>query len=391
MRILIVYDCLYPFTVGGGERWLRAVGERLAAEGHDVSYLTLRQWDRGTVPDVPGMQVIAAGPRLELYAEGQRRVLPPLVFGAGVLWHLLCHGRRYDVVHAASFPYFSLLAAALTRPLHRFALTVDWWEVWTLEYWSEYIGRAGGRAGHLVQRLCARLPQRAIVFSRLHAERLRAEGLRGPIEVLSGMHAPPAAPPPALPEAAGAPPGEVVFAGRHIPEKRVPALVAALVEARRALPGLRGVIFGDGPDRPEVLRLIAAAEAKDWLRAPGFVSAGEIGAALRGALCMVLASSREGYGLIVVEASAAGVPSVVVAAPDNAAVELVEDGVNGTIAVSASAEDLAGAIMRVAEAGPALRASTARWFAANARRLSLEGSLATVVATYATGRPRARS
>ena len=42
----------------------------------------------------------------------------PLVFGAAVLWHLLRHGRRYDAVHLASFPYFSLLAAALLRPLH---------------------------------------------------------------------------------------------------------------------------------------------------------------------------------------------------------------------------------------------------------------------------------
>ena len=41
-------------------------------------------------------------------------------------------------------------------------------------------------------------------------------------------------------------------------------------------------------------------------------------------------------GLIVVEASSKGTPSVVARAPDNAAVELVEDGVNGVIAESAS-------------------------------------------------------
>ena len=61
-----------------------------------------------------------SGPRMKLYSgPGQRRILPPLVFGAGVLWHLARHGRRYDVVHTCSFPYFSLLAAALVAPARR--------------------------------------------------------------------------------------------------------------------------------------------------------------------------------------------------------------------------------------------------------------------------------
>ena len=390
MRILVVYDCLFPYTVGGGERWLRSVAERLSTEGHEVAYLTLRQWEPGAVVDVPGVRIVTAGPRMALYVDGRRRILPALVFGAGVLWHLLRHGRRYDVVHTASFPFFSLLAVALVRPLHRFGVTVDWWEVWSLAYWTEYLGRAGGRIGYLVQRLCARVPQRAIVFSRLYARRLRDEGLRGEVEVLEGMFSP-AKPSAVLRAPRESGPGEIVFAGRHIPEKRAPALVPALVEARKRLPGLRAAIFGDGPERPEVLRRIEAAGAADWLRAPGFVSAEEVDAALRGALCMVLPSSREGYGLIVVEASAAGVPSVVVAGPDNAAVELVEEGVNGTIARSAAPADLADAIVRVAEAGAAMRASTALWFAANAERLSLDGSLAAVVATYATGRRSARA
>ena len=142
MRICVVYDCLYPNTVGGGERWYRNLAERLAAAGHEVTYLTLRQWERGSEPDVPGVRVIAVGPPMALYANGRRRIAPPLRFGAGVLWHLLRHGRRYDVVHSSAFPYFSLLAAAAVRPLGRYALVVDWLEVWSPEYWRVYLGRA---------------------------------------------------------------------------------------------------------------------------------------------------------------------------------------------------------------------------------------------------------
>jgi hypothetical protein len=40
MRVCVVYDCLYPYTVGGGERWYRQVAERAAREGHEVTFAT---------------------------------------------------------------------------------------------------------------------------------------------------------------------------------------------------------------------------------------------------------------------------------------------------------------------------------------------------------------
>src|SRR6187401_3159862 len=115
MRVCLVYDCLYPYTVGGAERWYRNLGERLAAEGHEVTFLTRRQWAPGEKADFAGVRVLAVSPRMELYANGRRRLLPPLLFGLGVLAHLVRHGKRYDVVHTASFPYFPLLAAGLVR------------------------------------------------------------------------------------------------------------------------------------------------------------------------------------------------------------------------------------------------------------------------------------
>ena len=377
MRICLVYDCLFPHTVGGAERWYANIARRLADDGHDVSYLTLHQWEDD--PGLEGVRVVAAGPNMTLYTEGgRRRILPPLRFGLGVFLHLLRHGRRYDVVHSGSFPYFSLLAAGLLRPLGRFRLVVDWHEVWTREYWREYLGPAGGRVGWLVQALCLRLPQqRAFCFSRLHAERLRTERVNGPVSILEGEYdgpLEPSRPVPAEPV--------VVFAGRHIPEKRAPDLIPALARARQTAPELRGIVFGDGPDRGEVVRRVAEEGLGDAVEVPGFVEPERIDEALRSALCLVLPSRREGYGLVVVEAAANGTPSVVVRGPDNAATELVEHGVNGFIAESGAPEDLAAAIVAVHRAGHALRETTADWFARNAERLSLRRSLEEVSRAY---------
>ena len=380
MRICVAYDCLYPWTVGGAERWLTALSQRLAADDHEVTYLTRLQWSPDEPPRLPGVRVLAVSPEDELYgANGNRRIAPPLRFGRGVLGHLLRHRDAYDAVHTCSFPYFSLLACALALRGTPTRLGVDWFEVWTREYWREYLGPVGGRIGHAVQRACARVPQQAFVFSRRHGERLAAEGLRRPATQLAGLY-----PGPATPARDTGAPREplVVFAGRHIPEKRVPAIPPAIAAARARIPGLRALILGDGPQREATRRAAEEAGVSDVVDLPGFVEADAVADALGRATCLLLASRREGYGLVVIEAAAHGTPAIVVDDPDNAAVELVEPGVNGVVAASASPRDLADAIVRVHEGGAALRERTAAWFAAAAPRLTVEASMRTVLAAY---------
>ena len=77
-----------------------------------------------------------------------------------------------------------------------------------------------------------------------------------------------------------------------------------------------------------------------------------------------------------------------VAGEDNAATELIVEGVNGTIAQRADAEAVAEAIARVHDAGLALRETTTGWFAENAVALSLENSLNVVLASYASASVR---
>lgn len=376
MRVCLVYDCLYPYTVGGAERWLATLASELAAGGHEVTFLTRKQWADDAPPAIPGVRVIAVSPGGPLYTdEGRRRIGPPLSFGAGVFWHVLRHKREYDAVHSIAFPYFSLLAVRLAAP--RMELWVDWFEVWTLGYWREYLGRMGGRIGYWVQRLCVRATRRAFVFSRLHAERLREEGLRDEPMMLSGLYAGDAQPDP---DAASEHDPVVVFAGRHIPEKRAHVLPAVVAKARERVPALRATILGDGPERPRVLRAIAEAGAGEFVEAPGFVSAEEVRHAFARAACHVLPSAREGYGLVVIEAAASGTPTVVVAGPDNAAAELIEEGVNGFIAPSVEA--LPEAIARVIEGGAELRRRTAAWFEKNARSLSAADSARRIAAEY---------
>jgi glycosyltransferase involved in cell wall biosynthesis len=112
------------------------------------------------------------------------------------------------------------------------------------------------------------------------------------------------------------------------------------------------------------------------------VSAEQVRHTMHDAMCLLLPSRREGYGMVVIEAAAVGTPSVVVAGPDNAAVELVEEGVNGHVAASSDPDDVAAAIVRVHEGGAALRARTAEWFRRRAPELQVGASARRVLETY---------
>ena len=120
-----------------------------------------------------------------------------------------------------------------------------------------------------------------------------------------------------------------VFAGRLVPEKG-PRLFAEA--ARRA--GVKAVFVGDGELRAELARDFPEATITGW-QTPA-----EVNGWLRRARALVFASTwYETLGLVVVEAAANGVPTIV--ADGCAASEFVADGERGRHFQHGSVEALA--------------------------------------------------
>jgi len=195
----------------------------------------------------------------------------------------------------------------------------------------------------------------------MNGNRLRREGLRCAPIISPGLIEDPDSPTdPVLTEIS---PPTVVFAGRLIPDKRVDTIPAAVAWARNELPTLRARLFGDGQQRATVQDAINSSRLHDLVELPGFVTQAELVTALRDASCLLNPSRREGYGIVVVEAAAVGTPAILVAAPDNASVELITPGINGLVAASTEPDVLGRAIIEVVKAGAALRATTYAWYA----------------------------
>ena len=193
MRICLVYDCLFPYTVGGAERWYRNLGERLARgrpRGHlpDAAPVGARR-ERAEVAGRARRRGRARAWR-STPAAGRRRILPPLVFGRA------CCGTCCATAAATTWstpPRSPTSRCSPPRPLRRLRPLSASWSTGTRSgaatTGASTSGRWAARIGHAVQALCLRVPQRAFCFSRLHARRLREGGLRGEVTVLEGEYA----------------------------------------------------------------------------------------------------------------------------------------------------------------------------------------------------------
>ncbi|CAM5467996.1 glycosyltransferase [Streptomyces chartreusis] len=140
----------------------------------------------------------------------------------------------------------------------------------------------------------------------------------------------------------------VLYLGRLAEAKGVRLLMTAWDElAAAGGVGVPLVIAGTGPLEQEVT---AWAAGRDDVRYAGLYDTAECRKAIARSVAVVAPSTwLEAFGLVVVEAMAAGVP--VVAAGHGAFVELVEDGVTGLLHRPGESGSLASCIRRIT-AGP---------------------------------------
>jgi glycosyltransferase involved in cell wall biosynthesis len=382
VRICVIYDCLFPMTVGGAERWYRDLSDAFVAAGADVTYLTRRQWT-GSLERQARMSVIPVSGPAEIYDHaGTRRLGPTLLFGWGVFRYLIRRRSAFDIVHLANFPFFPLLAVRLALAGTRTRVTVDWIEVWSAHYWRGYAGSVLGTIGFAMQRLCIALTTTSFVFASWNARQLIEAGVRRPPIVLAGLL-------PAEDKAVQAlsgplTPPVVLFAGRHIRDKGIDLLPDILAAARLQVTDLTMTVAGDGPCRVALELEFAKRGLAEAVRFVGFVSEERFTELLASAACLVMPSRREGYGMLAVEAAAYGTPTIVAGFPENSAAEHIKCGLNGFVVRPPTVEGLAEAVVEALRRDASLRQSTASWYLERAEAMTISHSVAQVIAAHST-------
>lgn len=164
-------------------------------------------------------------------------------------------------------------------------------------------------------------------------------------------------------------------------EKNIDKLVRALPQVVGAIPDARLTIVGDGPLRGELRALAAELGVAARVDLPGAVDRGTLDRAYAGATVFALPSSKEGFGIVYLEAWASGLP--VIGSRFGAAGELIDAGVDGYLVdpadVSALARTLVGLLgdpARAARMGAAGRAKVERRYSGDAFVANLGALLA---------------
>lgn len=321
MKIGFVNDFIYPFFKGGIEKrvWLLALS--MAEQGHDVHLFTTKLWSGPRVITVDRVTVHGVcRPRRAYTKRGRRSILQGLLFAFWLPWSLA--RRRVDVLDCQATCILACFPAWVAAKLTGARLIITWQEVWG-RYWFEYLGPLGW-IGLLLERLVTKLSGSHVAGSEATRARLCRLGLQNVVLVPNGVD---------LQEISQAPPSprscDLIYVGRLIKEKRLDLLIEALrtLAERGHSPQLW--IVGDGPERPALERLAEKSPGCRIRMLGTLESSREVFSLMKAARIFAFPSMREGFGIAALEALACGLPVVTLEHENNAARELVKDGVTG--------------------------------------------------------------
>ncbi|MFI6763601.1 glycosyltransferase family 4 protein, partial [Micromonospora sp. NPDC050417] len=172
------------------------------------------------------------------------------------------------------------------------------------------------------------------------------------------------------------------FAGRLVYEKGVQHLVHAIPRLRERHPGLRVVIAGDGPYRGELQQQTDHLRLDQTVNFVGFMNESQLPAVLGATDATVVPSLYEPFGMVALEAAAAGAPLAVAATGGLA--EIVEPGVTGVTFPHSDPEALAGAVDTLLADGVFARRVARRARSMVSERYGWSAIAARTAATYAS-------
>jgi glycosyltransferase involved in cell wall biosynthesis len=335
MRIAMVYDAVYPWVKGGGERRIYELGKRLVMKGHEVHLFGVKWWNGSDVIEKEGMVLHGVCGKMELYADERRSIYEAIVFSIRLLPHLM--KEKYDIIDVTSFPFFSCLSAKLVSLIKGTPMIITWHEVWG-DYWYEYMGKSGF-FGKTIEYIASKLGHKSIAVSRMTRNNLELLGIDSEnihiipngvdVKRIEGI----------IPSAHKC---DIIFVGRLIKEKNVDVLIEAICIVRKDLPSVRCNIIGSGPEKERLVELIIKHGLLGTVRFFDFMEQNEVVARIKSSKMLVLPSSREGFGMVVMEAFACGIPVITVRAARNAASELISEETG--LLVDLDSKKLSGAI-----------------------------------------------
>jgi glycogen synthase len=329
-----------PVVIGGLGRHVHHLATALAAAGHEVMVLSRRQagTDPSTHPTTDevheGVRVVAAAQDPHEFEFGSDMMAWTLAMGHSMVRAGLSAGFIPDVVHAHDW--------LVAHPAVALAEFFDVPLVSTLHATeagrhSGWINGSISRQVHALESWFARESDSLIACSASMRDEITTLFSPGLVEIQVIRNGIEAARWPFARRSSHSGPGRLLYFGRLEYEKGIHDLIAALPRIRRTHPGTTLTIAGDGT---QLDWLVEQARRHRVLKATTFVGRldhDHLVSALHDTDGVVLPSHYEPFGIVALEAAAAGAPLVT----SNVG-GLGEAVINGETGISFAPRDIVG-------------------------------------------------
>ena len=306
MKILILnWKSPTDPTAGGAERYVLEVATRWADDGHEITIFGPRGGASPTavLDGRPDLHYVEAGSRLTVFRAADR--------------YLRRSGGQFDwVLESVSTRPFAAHRIVGDRAVALYHQTAE--EVWAMEYPFpiSWIGRTMLEPAW-IRRL---VDGRAVANSPSTAAALARHGIN--VEAI----VPPGCDPPQIRGARTAPgtAPHLLWIGRLVRTKRPEDAMAAFRQVREVLPAATLDLIGGG-----YLEASIRGQHRPGVMVHGFVPEAVKSALLSRADLLLLPGTREGWGIVAMEAASYGVPVVAYDIPGLR--DAVSDGVTGMV------------------------------------------------------------
>ena len=348
MKIAFIYDAVYPWIKGGAEKRIYEIAKRLAKK-HEVHWYGVGWWlnkDNKATIELDGIILHGVCKPVQLYVNGRRSIKEALYFAWKLMPKLI--KENFDIIDCQEFPYFPCFSAKVYSVFKRSKFVITWHEIWDV-YWFEYLGKKG-LFGWIVERLTSKLTNKNIAVSERTKKDLESLGVKNVRVIHNGIDFKKIESVKPLEDES-----DIVFAGRLIKDKNVDVLIKAISLIREEIPDIKCVINGDVPEKEKLMNLAKEIGVEGNVKFVGFLeNHDDVIAYMKASKVFVLPSTREGFGIVALEANACGLPVVTVNHRRNAACDFINNGENGFIC-ELSAEDIAEKILIGLEMGKIMR------------------------------------
>ena len=338
LKIALVSDTIYPYHKGGKEKRIYELYTRLAKKGHKVTIYSMKWWEGADTRVDDGMQIKAISPYFPVYSGRKRSIKAAFLFS---LHCLKLVKEDFDILEVDHMPHLVLFSAKLVALFKRKKLHTIWNEVWGFSYWMEYMGLLGVVAT-LIEKIASMLPNKITAISE-HTARELVTKLKVPQRKIAVI-------PPGISIAEldsiipATTRSDVIFVGRLFSHKNADLLIQSIALLKTKYPKIKCIIVGRGPERND---LIGLAQKNDLLENIEFIEFIEdhcqLYALMKSSRVLAFPSTREGFGIVALEANGCGIPVITTDYYHNATRHLIQEELNGKT-ISLSKENLANAI-----------------------------------------------